>query len=203
MVQHNTVHVNRGECVRLKRFVMNPDITGNIIEKCGLFDFTFDDGNKNGEGVYIGTSTDQVRGHACDILPPDKRFAFSSLLTRFEEKAAKILYMSELTRTNDERTTPVRSSPVQTMRLYYHMFCRCWYFVVCCFHGTMFQRFRHFLYGHTPCKVYCQDLHGSRWVYSNTWSVYFVLCYAFRSGRENATNRFYDNTGCPHFHCGV
>lgn len=39
--------------------------------------------------------------------------------------------------------------------------------------------------------------------YIETHGLYSLYCDAFRSGRENATNCFYDNTGCPHFHCGV
>jgi len=53
-----------GECVRLKNFVVNAEITENTIRNCGVIDFFFDNGEdgKNGEGVYIGTSINQVRG---------------------------------------------------------------------------------------------------------------------------------------------
>ncbi|CAM9776684.1 unnamed protein product, partial [Laminaria digitata] len=50
-----------GECVRLRDFVTFADIDGNSILNCGLYDFVFDDGDdgKNGEGIYIGTSSKQ------------------------------------------------------------------------------------------------------------------------------------------------
>ncbi|CAN0465717.1 unnamed protein product, partial [Hapterophycus canaliculatus] len=51
---------SRGECVRLKDFVINAAIMGNTIEKCGIHDYEFESGDKNGEGVYIGTSSTQV-----------------------------------------------------------------------------------------------------------------------------------------------
>lgn len=51
----------RTECVRLKDFVVNAEITDNDIENCGVHDYMFDSGDKNGEGVYIGTSSTQVK----------------------------------------------------------------------------------------------------------------------------------------------
>ena len=56
----SNININgRGECVRLKNFVVNADVSGNTIQHCGLYDYEFGDG-KNGEGIYIGTSTNQV-----------------------------------------------------------------------------------------------------------------------------------------------
>lgn len=55
-------HGNSGECVRLKNFVTGAKLTSNTIQHCGLYDYKFGDG-KNGEGIYIGTSTNQVRWH--------------------------------------------------------------------------------------------------------------------------------------------
>ena len=54
-----TARNGRGECVRLKNFVVNAHVSGNTIQHCGLYDYEFGDG-KNGEGIYIGTSTNQV-----------------------------------------------------------------------------------------------------------------------------------------------
>ncbi|CAB1118084.1 unnamed protein product [Ectocarpus sp. CCAP 1310/34] len=48
-----------GECVRLKDSVVNAQVTGNTISNCGVHDFMFNSGDKNGEGVYIGTSSTQ------------------------------------------------------------------------------------------------------------------------------------------------
>ena len=39
---------------------MNAVITGNDIKNCGIHDYEFHTGGKNGEGVYIGTSSNQV-----------------------------------------------------------------------------------------------------------------------------------------------
>ncbi len=53
--------MTRGECVRLKGFVVNALITNNTISNCGIHDYEFESDEKNGEGVYIGTSSNQVR----------------------------------------------------------------------------------------------------------------------------------------------
>lgn len=45
-----------GECVRLRYFVRDADIHHNTITNCGIYDFVFNSGTKNGEGIYIGTS---------------------------------------------------------------------------------------------------------------------------------------------------
>lgn len=48
----------------MKNFVINSEITGNTISDCGVHAFVFgsDPENKNGEGIYIGTSLNQVSG---------------------------------------------------------------------------------------------------------------------------------------------
>lgn len=51
----------RGECVWLKHNVVNTEILDNTIENCGIHDFEYDSDDKIGEGIYIGTSSDQVR----------------------------------------------------------------------------------------------------------------------------------------------
>lgn len=55
-----TLRSFRTECVRLKNFVVEAEITGNTIKYCGVYDFAYGDGGKNGEGIYIGTSSTQV-----------------------------------------------------------------------------------------------------------------------------------------------
>lgn len=52
---------DRTECVRLKNFVVGAAIMNNTIKNCGAYDFLFNRGGQNGEGVYIGTSNLQVR----------------------------------------------------------------------------------------------------------------------------------------------
>jgi parallel beta-helix repeat protein len=48
-----------GECIRLRYFVTKSEIAHNTITDCGVYDFVFSSGGKNGEGVYIGTSNKQ------------------------------------------------------------------------------------------------------------------------------------------------
>ncbi|CAM9259817.1 unnamed protein product [Choristocarpus tenellus] len=50
----------QGECVRLRYFVTHADIQDNDVQNCGVDDFIFNPGKgKNGEGFYIGTSSEQ------------------------------------------------------------------------------------------------------------------------------------------------
>ena len=48
-----------GECVRLRYFAQHNEISGSSITKCGVHDFRFGAGGKNGEGIYIGTAPEQ------------------------------------------------------------------------------------------------------------------------------------------------
>ncbi len=48
-----------GECLRVKR-AEKVEIEGNHISFCGLRDFRFDRGRKNGEAIYIGTAPEQT-----------------------------------------------------------------------------------------------------------------------------------------------
>ena len=50
-----------GECLRIKYFSQKNEIARNRITGCGAYDFIFDGGGKNGEGVYIGTAPEQVK----------------------------------------------------------------------------------------------------------------------------------------------
>lgn len=49
-----------GECIRLRYFAIRNEIGNSEISSCGVYDFRFDDGGKNGEGVYIGTAPEQL-----------------------------------------------------------------------------------------------------------------------------------------------
>lgn len=49
-----------GECMRIKYFSHDNEVAGNTIIGCGSYDFLFDGGGKNGEGIYIGTAPEQV-----------------------------------------------------------------------------------------------------------------------------------------------
>jgi hypothetical protein len=48
-----------GECIRLRYFVQQANIHNNTIQHCGVHDFVFNTGGKNGEGIYVGTSSNQ------------------------------------------------------------------------------------------------------------------------------------------------
>lgn len=50
-----------GECVRLRYLIQNSEIAYNSILTCGVSDFEFNDGGKNGEGIYIGTAPEQLK----------------------------------------------------------------------------------------------------------------------------------------------
>jgi len=49
-----------GECIRLRYFAKNNEISNSIIRNCGIYDFRFGAGGKNGEGIYIGTAPEQL-----------------------------------------------------------------------------------------------------------------------------------------------
>lgn len=48
-----------GECLRLRYFATDNEVANSTIQNCGVIDFRFSGGGKNGEGVYIGTSNTQ------------------------------------------------------------------------------------------------------------------------------------------------
>jgi len=50
-----------GECIRLRYFAQRNEIAYNTIIRCGVSDFSFSGGGKNGEGVYIGTAPEQLK----------------------------------------------------------------------------------------------------------------------------------------------
>lgn len=54
-----TLQNARGECLRLRYFITRSEISYNTIKNCGVGDFVFTDGGKNGEGIYLGTSSKQ------------------------------------------------------------------------------------------------------------------------------------------------
>lgn len=50
-----------GECIRLRYFAQQNEIAYNTITRCGVADFEFKGGGKNGEGIYIGTAPEQLK----------------------------------------------------------------------------------------------------------------------------------------------
>ncbi len=48
-----------GECVRFRYYASYNEFSYNSVKNCGAYDYLFDDGGKNGEGLYIGTAPEQ------------------------------------------------------------------------------------------------------------------------------------------------
>lgn len=61
-----------GECVRLRYFASQNEIAYNTITNCGIYDFKFDDGGKNGEGIYTGTAPEQLKDGKNPTSDPDE-----------------------------------------------------------------------------------------------------------------------------------
>ncbi|KKR81154.1 MAG: Secreted protein [Candidatus Daviesbacteria bacterium GW2011_GWA1_41_61] len=61
-----------GECIRLRYFAQNNEIAGNTITNCGVYDFKFNGGGKNGEGIYIGTAPEQLGDGKNPTSDPDQ-----------------------------------------------------------------------------------------------------------------------------------
>ena len=60
------------ECVRLRYFTTGSEIADNTITNCGVADFRFGRGGKNGEGIYIGTAPEQWGTNGAPTGDPDK-----------------------------------------------------------------------------------------------------------------------------------
>lgn len=76
-IQGTTIrHVNfrnaGGECLRLRYFVQNSDIGYSNFDSCGVYDFRFAAGTKNGEAIYIGTSFKQWADGKNPTADPDQ-----------------------------------------------------------------------------------------------------------------------------------
>ena len=61
-----------GECIRLRYFAHDNEIASNTILNCGVHDFVFGAGGKNGEGVYIGTAPEQLSDGKNPTSDPDE-----------------------------------------------------------------------------------------------------------------------------------
>ena len=57
--QNMTFQNAGGECVRLRYFAQRNEISYSTFRVCGLYDYKFDEGGKNGEAIYIGTAPEQ------------------------------------------------------------------------------------------------------------------------------------------------
>jgi hypothetical protein len=59
------------ECVHMKYFAHHNEITNSSFEDCGIFDFVYNEGGKNGEAIYIGTAPEQIAQNANPSYDPD------------------------------------------------------------------------------------------------------------------------------------
>ncbi|MDP3881388.1 MAG: DUF1565 domain-containing protein, partial [Nanoarchaeota archaeon] len=48
-----------GEALRLRYFIRNAEVAYSTFENIGVYDFKFNGGGKNGEAIYLGTSSNQ------------------------------------------------------------------------------------------------------------------------------------------------
>ncbi len=60
-----------GECIRLRYFAKNNEVSHSTVRNCGVWDFRFSDGGKNGEGIYIGTAPEQRKDGKNPTADPD------------------------------------------------------------------------------------------------------------------------------------
>jgi hypothetical protein len=59
-VQYMTFRNAGGECLRLRYFVQHSEIAFSTFQHCGIYDFRFGGGGRNGEAIYIGTAPEQL-----------------------------------------------------------------------------------------------------------------------------------------------
>jgi hypothetical protein len=60
-----------GECLRLRYFAQHNEIAHSTFSHCGVFDFKFNHGGKNGEAIYVGTSSNQWADGKNPTADPD------------------------------------------------------------------------------------------------------------------------------------
>ncbi|MFF1921794.1 DUF1565 domain-containing protein [Streptomyces sp. NPDC058221] len=77
------------ECLRVRYLVTGADISGNTITDCGVADFKFGGGGKNGEGIYLGTAPEQQGANGAPDAAPDvsrnNRIHHNTITTRGNE----------------------------------------------------------------------------------------------------------------------
>lgn len=59
VIENMTLKNAGGECLRIRFFAQKNEIAYNNLSHCGIYDFVFSNGGKNGEGIYIGTAPEQ------------------------------------------------------------------------------------------------------------------------------------------------
>jgi len=71
-VLHMTFQRAGGECVRLRYFAQGNEIAYSTFRACGVLDYEFAAGGKNGEAIYIGTSSTQWADGKNPTSDPDR-----------------------------------------------------------------------------------------------------------------------------------
>lgn len=69
---HMTFKNAGGECVRFRYFAQSNEVAFSTILNCGNYDFKFNAGGKNGEGIYIGTAPEQRGDGKNPTTDPDQ-----------------------------------------------------------------------------------------------------------------------------------
>jgi Protein of unknown function (DUF1565) len=67
-----TLRNSGGEALRLRYFAHNNEIGNCTISNCGIYDFKFSGGGNVGDGIYIGTATDQLGDGKNPTAEPDQ-----------------------------------------------------------------------------------------------------------------------------------
>ena len=96
-----------GECLRLK-YVKNSEIGWNNISHCGLRDFQFNRGKKNGEGIYVGTAPEQDKGrpdYTANIhIHHNFIFTYGSECVDVKENSTNIIITDNVCSKNQQET---------------------------------------------------------------------------------------------------
>ena len=71
-VLNMTLRNGGGECLRLRYFVQYSEIANSTFLSCGVHDFRFKAGGKNGEAIYIGTAPEQLGDGKNPTTDPDQ-----------------------------------------------------------------------------------------------------------------------------------
>lgn len=72
-IMHMTFRNAGGECLRLRNFTQRSEIAYSQFNRCGVYGFQFASGNlKNGEAIYIGTSSTQWADGRNPTADPDQ-----------------------------------------------------------------------------------------------------------------------------------
>ncbi len=61
-----------GECLRMRYFAQHNEIGASRFESCGVHDFRFHAGKRNGEAIYIGTAPEQLGNGENPTADPDR-----------------------------------------------------------------------------------------------------------------------------------